>query len=213
MFEIQLSQVSKRFGREWIFRDLDLRVRSSEFSALIGANGSGKSTLLQILAGFVSPAQGQRIYLHQGKPISPESVFQHISICAPYLELIEELSLQEFLEFHFTFKKSRIPINEQIHLLGLWESRNKILMHFSSGMKQRVKLGQAIFADTPALFLDEPCSNLDEKGIALYHQLIQTQTSDRLVVVASNDPIEYSFCHQTISLSDLKSDKKSASYE
>lgn len=213
MFEIQLSQVSKRFGKDWIFRDVNLHLTSGKFMALTGANGSGKSTLLQILAGFVSPAQGQLIYLHQGKQLAPEIVFQYISICAPYLECIEELSLQEFLAFHFTFKKSRIPIEDQIRLLGLWESRNKLLMHFSSGMKQRVKLGQAIFADTPALFLDEPCSNLDEKGIALYHQLIETHTSDRLVVVASNDPIEYSFCHQTISISDLKTDKKSVSYE
>lgn len=213
MFEIQLSQVSKRFGREWIFRDVNLRIVSGTFSALIGANGSGKSTLLQILAGFVSPAQGQRTYLLDGQNLAPESVFHYVSICAPYLELIEELTLREFLDFHFTFKKSRIPIDEQIRLLGLWESRNKILMHFSSGMKQRVKLGQAIFADTPALFLDEPCSNLDENGIALYHQLIQTHTSNRLVVVASNDPTEYSFCQQTTSLSDLKSEKKTASHE
>lgn len=61
-------------------------------------------------------------------------------------------------------------------------------------MKQRVKLAQAIFADTPVLLLDEPCTNLDQQGIDLYTQLIRDYSRDRIVIVASNDEKEYKVC-------------------
>jgi ABC-type multidrug transport system ATPase subunit len=71
-------------------------------------------------------------------------------------------------------------------------------------MKQRVKLAQAIFSDASIILLDEPCSNLDAKGIDLYHSLIKTYCSERLVIVCSNDEVEYSFTNERISVLDYK---------
>jgi ABC-type multidrug transport system ATPase subunit len=71
-------------------------------------------------------------------------------------------------------------------------------------MKQRVKLAQAIFSDTPFLLLDEPCTNLDEAGVKLYNQLINDYCKNRLVIVSSNDEIEYQFCNQRINIVDYK---------
>ncbi len=71
-------------------------------------------------------------------------------------------------------------------------------------MKQRVKLAQCIFSDTAIVLLDEPCTNLDTEGIALYHRLINDHCKDRLVVVSSNDEVEYKFCRQKINISDYK---------
>jgi ABC-type transport system involved in cytochrome c biogenesis ATPase subunit len=67
-----------------------------------------------------------------------------------------------------------------------------------------VKLAQCIFSDTPVVLLDEPCTNLDAAGIELYHRLISTHCKDRLVVVSSNDEVEYHFCKQKINISDYK---------
>ena len=71
-------------------------------------------------------------------------------------------------------------------------------------MKQRVKLAQAIFSDVPVVLLDEPCTNLDEDGIALYRTLINDYCRKRLLIVSSNDIHEYDFCDERIDIKDYK---------
>ena len=65
-------------------------------------------------------------------------------------------------------------------------------------MKQRLKLAQAFFCNSPVLLLDEPTTNLDTDGIALYHRLIKFYAGDKLVIISSNDQHEYDFCEATI---------------
>ncbi len=161
-----------------------------------------------MLTGYLSPSDGQITFYQNQEVLAPESWFKSVSVCAPYLELIEELSLLEFLEYHFTFKKSLISITHIIAFLQMEKMKHKTLSHFSSGMKQRVKLAQAIFSDTPAVFLDEPCTNLDEQGVTLYKKMIAEFTKNRLVVVASNDQQEYDFCSAFINLMEYKKNEQ-----
>ena len=153
-------------------------------------------------------SEGKIFYSNAGKSIASESIFHFISIVAPYLELPEEMTLHEFLRFHASFKPLRTDISndEIISIVGLKKSANKQLRYFSSGMKQRVKLAQAIFSDVPLLLLDEPCSNLDEAGIALYQELIAEHCKEKLIIVSSNEQQEYSFCRETIRMSELRND-------
>lgn len=138
--------------------------------------------------------------------LSAEEVYKYISFCAPYLELVEEMTLQEFLEFHQGFKPflPGTSTDSIIAFIGLTKAVNKQLRYYSSGMKQRVKLAQSIFSDTPVVLLDEPCTNLDEEGIQLYEWLITDYCHDRLVVVSSNDEVEYRFCNNRIQILDFK---------
>ena len=133
-------------------------------------------------------------------------MFNYISICAPYLEVVEEMTLKEFFHFHHGFKPflPNLTIEKIISLLGLEKAVNKQIRYYSSGMKQRVRLAQAIFSDVPAVLLDEPCTNLDAAGISLYHQLINDYCKNRLVIVSSNDEVEYGFCKERINISDYK---------
>lgn len=206
--KISLSDTGKRFNREWIFRRFSYDFYSGNAYAITGNNGSGKSTLLQVIGGAIMASEGMINYEHAGKNITAEKLFEHITIAAPYLELTEEMTLLEFLHFHGSFKPLRADVtpNQIISILGLEKSVNKQLRYFSSGMKQRVKLAQAVFSDVPVLLLDEPCSNLDEAGIALYHQLIQNYCNDKLIIVSSNEPQEYQFCKETIRMSELRND-------
>jgi ABC-type multidrug transport system ATPase subunit len=71
-------------------------------------------------------------------------------------------------------------------------------------MRQRVKLAQAIFSDVPVVLLDEPCTNLDATGIQLYHSLINDYCKKRMVVVSSNDEVEFSFCNERLNINDYK---------
>ena len=211
---ISLSDAGKRFNRDWIFRHVNYIFEEGQSYAIIGPNGSGKSTLLQALSGGMMLNEGKIEFrigsresgVSNSTIISTEKIYNHISICAPYLEVVEEMTLKEFLEFHKGFKPflPGITADSIISTLGLEKAIHKQIRHYSSGMKQRVKLAQCIFSDTAIVLLDEPCTNLDAAGIELYHSLINDYCKKRLVVVSSNDEVEYQFCRHTISLSDYK---------
>ncbi len=202
MTTISLSQAGKRFNKDWIFKDLTFQFEQGQHYALIGNNGSGKSTLLQVIAGYATLSKGSIAW----DPFDTHTIFQQISIAAPYLELIEELTTLEQFEFHAKFKSlnKQLSYPQIIELIGLKNAMDKQIRYFSSGMKQRLKLALAIFSDTPILLLDEPCSNLDKEGYELYHHLIHNYALNKLIIVGSNDPQEYDFCKQQINLMDYK---------
>lgn len=203
--QINLSGAGKRFNREWIFKNVDLQFSSKNSYAVTGPNGSGKSTFLQSIGGLLQLSQG-KIVFSNGEVVTPEKVYQTLSFCAPYLEVLEEMTLFEFLEFHKGFKPFIQQLNEEevATIVDLKHVLHKQIRYYSSGMKQRVKLAQAILSDTQLVLLDEPCSNLDTKGIELYHSLINNYCRERLVLVSSNDEIEYGFCKERISILDYK---------
>ena len=204
--QISLSDIGKRFNRDWVFRKLSSQFIAGENYAITGPNGSGKSTLLQVIAGAVSHSEGTVNYSVNGKVVEGEKAFNHISVAAPYLELIEEMTLVEFLEFHRKFKPllKGVNVDDIISIISLNSSSDKQIRYYSSGMKQRVKLAQAIFSNTPVVLLDEPCTNLDIDGIQLYHQLVNKYCGGRLVIVSSNDQQEYSFCRNIINIEQYK---------
>ena len=204
--KINLVNAGKRFNREWIFRNADLEFNSSNSYAITGPNGSGKSTVLQCIGGMLQLSEGSIQFKTNNNLWSNEEVYKRLSFCAPYLDVIEEMTLIEFLQFHNQFKPfiKNFPIPDIIEEIGLKEATGKQIRYYSSGMKQRVKLAQAIFSDVSVLLLDEPCSNLDLKGIELYHSLIEKYCKDRLVIVCSNDEVEYSFTKQRINVLDYK---------
>lgn len=203
--EITLDNVGRRFNQEWIFRNLSYSFDSSGNYAVLGPNGSGKSTLLSVLLGSLSLSEGN-IYYKEESELSSDAVYSKMSLAAPYLDLIEEFTLQETIDFHFQFKKPHPLVDKKsiLDLLGLGKAQDKALKYFSSGMKQRTKLVLACCADTPVLILDEPTSNLDNQGVDWYHDLIEKFTADRLVIIGSNQQHEYSFCHDYIQITDYK---------
>ena len=198
---ISLKNAGKRYNREWVFRHIDLDLIPGRSYAIIGPNGSGKSTLLQVIAGAIQHTEGTITYWDT-KPV--EAPYQYLSLAAPYIELIEEMTATELLRFHATFKPLTKSIGEILKEIGLEKAANKQIRYFSSGMKQRLKLAQAIFTRVTVLLLDEPTTNLDADGIEVYQQLIQDYTPGKLVVVSSNDKLEYDFCQEIISINDYK---------
>ncbi|MDE3235172.1 MAG: ABC transporter ATP-binding protein [Bacteroidota bacterium] len=202
--QIQLTDAGKRFNRDWIFRHVSYVFESGHSYAITGPNGSGKSTLLQVIAGATQQSEGTVEYTRDNQKLEPEHFHRELTIAAPYLELIEEMTATEFLEFHASFKPLTLPVNEIIGILGMEKAAHKQIRYYSSGMKQRIKLAQAIFSDTPVIMLDEPCTNLDLPGYQLYHQLIENHCSNKLIIVSSNDANEMDFCKEKISIMDFK---------
>ena len=201
---VRLTNTGKRFNREWIFRHFNAELVSGKSYAITGANGSGKSTLLQVIAGSLTYNEGNIQYAVGNVQYPDDEQFKHISIAAPYLELIEEMSANEILSFHRSFKSLLMDNEEILAWVQLQETAKKQIRYYSSGMKQRLKLAMAFFSATPVLLLDEPTTNLDANGIALYHQLIGEFTKDRLVIISSNDRQEYDFCDEMIAMENYK---------
>lgn len=203
---ISLNDAGKRYNREWIFRNLSFEFTAGEAYAITGPNGSGKSTLLQVIAGAVGSSEGKVIYTENGNPVPEQDIYKKIALAAPYLELVEEMTLTEFLLFHQQFKPffSGITTEAAAEAVGLSAARSKQIIHFSSGMKQRLKLAQAFFSNTPVLLLDEPTANLDAAGAAIYHELVNRYCNNRLIIISSNDPQEYGFCTSVLSINDYK---------
>ena len=209
--QIILTNAGKRFNREWIFRNLNYTFSFEKKYAVTGANGSGKSTLLQILSGSLLLNEGNCEWQFQKSAIKTDEVYAHISIAAPYFELIEEMTAKEFLIFHYNFKKyiNNFSPDSILEIVSLSNAADKQIRFFSSGMKQRLKLAQAIFSDVPFILLDEPCTNLDAAGFDLYYALIDIYCKNRLVIISSNDKNEYHFCDEEINIQHYKTAKAS----
>lgn len=198
--EIILQDLGKKYGRQWIFKNLNVSFKTGIPFAVTGPNGSGKTTLLKIISGWLSPTSGTLQYNENGNRILPENLFKKLDFIAPYTELIEELTLKEFLGFHFAFKEIRpgLAIEEFMDLIYLRRHGNKYLRNFSSGMKQRLKLGLGFYGTSPVLLLDEPTSNLDERAKKWYHEEISKIIDKKLIIIASNQQEEFNFAFNKI---------------
>ncbi|MFM7672922.1 MAG: ATP-binding cassette domain-containing protein [Bacteroidota bacterium] len=206
---ISLSNAGKRFNYDWIFRRLDYTFTTGNSYAIVGPNGSGKSTLLQTLAGYSWLSEGTLTAKDMnGNAIADDTLYEQVTIAAPYLEVVDEMTLMEFWQFQEKFHPLLPGVTPALICerlgLGLASAQQKQIRYFSSGMKQRVKLGQAFFSSKPVLLLDEPCTNLDADGIELYHTLLSELSNGKLVVICSNDHNEIRSCTQRIDIRDYK---------
>ena len=202
---ITAENLCKRFNREWIFRNVTYTFQPGTY-AITGPNGSGKSTLLQVLWGQLPPSAGRIQYIEGTTRVPEDEIYKNLIIAAPYIDLIEELTLAEILDFHFSFKKVRggKPPGELMDLMELSHARDKQVGHFSSGMKQRLKLGLALFSDVKLIFLDEPTTNLDKPSTAWYWRNFEQFLPETTVFLASNHESEYPSNAIKINLSDYK---------
>ncbi len=201
--DIIFDNVSKRFIKEWIIKDFSFVFRQNQSIAVTGANGSGKSTLLKLITGIMPHTNGIISYrTASNESISSEAVFRHMSFCSPYQELIEEFTLAELIRFHKSFRtiEGNYKAKDLADLWQLSHAIHKPLHFYSSGMKQRVKVGLAISTQSDVTLLDEPTSNLDEKGIAWYMELVGQALDKRTIIIASNIKEEYTFCQERIIL-------------
>ena len=198
MTQIDCIGISKRFNGDILFRDFTYKFKNTNKYAIIGENSSGKSTLLKIIGGVLSATKGEINYS------SDINQSNQISYSSPEMNLLNEYSIQELFDFHFQFKKPKISIKEQLITSKLIDCKDKKYNTLSSGMINKVKLSLAIFTDSPVLLLDEPCTNFDHENYKWYTQMIDKYCNNQLIIVASNNSYEYSFCNEQINTQHFK---------
>jgi ABC-type multidrug transport system ATPase subunit len=206
LINVELEHIGKKFKTEWIFRNLNAILSPDEPMAIIGPNGSGKSTLMQAIAGIIPINEGEVKYLYQKQPLSEENWHKHLVFTSPYMELIEEFTLKEAVKFHIQFKplSDGLSIDSFLEKLELTAHAHKPIKNFSSGMRQKVKLGFAFFSESSLIFLDEPSANLDQKAFDWYMENVKKMIGKKMILLSSNEPKEYSFCGQHLNILDFK---------
>ena len=173
---------------------------------LAGRNGSVKSTLLKIISGLLSSSKGEVRFESEGNIIPRDQCYQYLSYAAPYFELIEELTLEEYFKFYLKSSKTDSPgeLDKWLHASGLAHESKKQLQNFSSGMKQRVKLSAALMSKKQLVLLDEPSSNLDSDAYEWYRKLLKECSQRSLVIVASNDEQDFTDLKDQIRMENFK---------
>jgi len=206
-YHLSGENITKTFRRRIVFKELDFSFSNIGIWGIAGSNGSGKSTLVKIIAGIISPTKGKINHSIEGKKIISESLHDFIGFVSPYLILYDEFSAEENLIY---FAKIRgINYNkEKIDLLFneflLYDRRNDLLKGYSSGMKQRMKFIFALMHSPKVIILDEPTSNLDAAGKESVYKLIKEQSTDSIIIVASNEENDLSLCQEIIKLEKYK---------
>jgi ABC-type multidrug transport system ATPase subunit len=201
--DLKVNNLGKKYEGNWIFRNINLSVTSGSKVLIKGRNGSGKSTFAKTVSGLILPSEGTVSYAVNGKEIAAEKAYQQIQLVGPYVDLIEDFTLHEFLNFHAKFKPfmEGMKISDVIASGNFQGQEEKYLRHFSSGMKQRVKILLALFTSCPLIILDEPTSNLDEWGVEWYLRLVNDNAKSKTILVCSNSPQqEAAFCTESISM-------------
>ena len=204
---IHINELGKKFINEWIFKGVTLTISPGEKLVILGSNGSGKSTLLQSISSFLIPTKGEVVWKNGNEAIEDDAIYKYLSMASPYMELIEDFTLTEIINHQKQFKPfiNKLSTKEIIELMQLEHAAKKYLKNYSSGMKQRVKLGLAVLADCPVLLLDEPCSNLDANAIVWYQNMIKDFAQHKTILVCSNTvKDEYFFCTNKIEIENFK---------
>jgi ABC-type multidrug transport system ATPase subunit len=199
--EILVQNLSKKFRQEFVILQFNYTFLSGNSYAITGPNGSGKSTLLQLIAQFTLPNTGTV----EMSGIDPEFVYSQLTYAAPYVELIEEYTLSEHLEI--LEKNNYLPASITLDILedfiDLQPGKFKLIKNYSSGMRQKIKLGFALLSERPVLLLDEPTTNFDEQAKNWFFNRLEQQRH-KLIIIASNEAREIEFCQEKIAIQDFK---------
>jgi len=187
---LQIVQAGKRFDKHWIFKGISLELQSGNCLAVLGSNGSGKSTFIKLLSGYLKPSEGALQLKVNQQVVTPNQLYSQVALAAPYAELLDDLTLSDLLKAHAQFMPWRNGLKSEdiVELTLLKGNEGKALKAFSSGMKQRLKLGLAILSQRPLLLLDEPTSNLDASGVQWFRKILSQHIDRRIVVIGTNEP-------------------------
>ncbi|ADH62845.1 heme exporter protein CcmA [Allomeiothermus silvanus DSM 9946] len=173
---LRAEALSKRYGRDWVIRELDFSLAGGEVVALLGPNGAGKTTLLRLLAGLVRPTAGKvSAQAKVGLLANPPAFYRH-------------LSGEENLAYALRLEDRRVDlgaIHQLLEHVGL--PPKKPVLSYSSGMKKRLALARMQLLRPEVWLLDEPEAALDAQGRELLGEIVHQARRGGGVVIATHD--------------------------
>lgn len=208
MNRLVVEGITKRFIRRLLFKELSFSLEGGRSLAITGANGSGKSTLLRILAGVMTPSKGSVRLIENEQEVEASEHPLRVGFVAPYFNVYDGFSARENLAFIAKVRRlnaSAERIDEVLSFISLYNRSNDLVKTYSSGMKQRLKLGVSMLTKPPLLLLDEPTTTLDLPGKEIVRNLMRQQVEGQgLLIMATNNPEEVSWCDRAIAIEDFR---------
>lgn len=206
-YSVLAENLNKSFGRRLIFTNLNFHFSDSGIFGITGPNGSGKSTLVKIIAGVNTATNGKIIHQNKGEKIIPEKLHNYIGFVSPYLFLYDEFTAWENLSYTADIRQIKFNTERVEYLLNeflLYNRKNDAVKTYSSGMKQRLKFIFALMHQPRLIILDEPTSNLDDKGKESVYKIIEEEGKTNIVLVASNEKQDLALCNSSLAIEDYK---------
>jgi len=204
-YSLHIKNLSKHFGSRDILHNISFSFEKGSLG-IAGPNGSGKSTLLKCLAGLLSPNSGDLSWYQNEQLMDDGALKENLGYAAPYINLYDELSCRENLEFLLKLRGSNTITQTATAALKrtvVGELAEQPFGTLSTGQRQRMRLAAALVHDPDVLFLDEPGANLDEKGRKMIERLVaEFREAGKLVIIASNNPEELALCDKVYSVED-----------
>jgi ABC-2 type transport system ATP-binding protein len=203
---VQADQLSVRYGKNVALNNVSA-VFPPGAVGLLGPNGAGKSTLLKSLMGFLVPEQGSMKVLGLDVKTSPLEIRERIGYMPESDSHIPGMNAVSFVAY--CGQLSGLPAvdamqraHEVLYYVGLGEARYRNLETYSTGMKQRIKLAQAIVHDPDLLFLDEPTNGMDPKGrdemLELIHDLAHNKNVNLILSSHLLPDVEFTCDHVVV---------------
>ena len=188
---IQLTNISKTFGKQTVLQPLTMGFEEGMIHGIIGRNGSGKTVLMKMILGILQPTTGTVIVGDKriGKDVDfPESAVEIIETIEfiPYMSAYQNLADIAAMRGNL----SKTQIKEVLEMVGLGNVGRKHVSKFSMGMRQRLAIAQAVMESPKLLILDEPMNGMDEKGVEEMRRLILARKAAGTTIILSSHNIE-----------------------
>lgn len=187
---IEVSHLTKRFGKIVAVNNLSFRIEKGQILGLLGPNGAGKSTTMNILTGYLSATEGKVLIDGVDILTNPIEAKKKIGYLPEMPPLYSEMTVTEYLRFICNLKgvKKYIPehIDEICKLVKIEHVNKRLIKNLSKGYRQRVGLAQSLINSPQMLVLDEPTVGLDPKEIIEIRNLIKFIGRDHTVILSSH---------------------------
>ncbi len=188
---LDVSGVSKRYGRREVLREITFSAEKGEIIALLGRNGTGKSTLMNMITGYLCQTGGKIAVCGDDTLESPMKARAHIGYLPEQPPLYPDMTVWEYLHYcaqlrGMSRKQQKLEAERVIELTGLNEYASRLSGRLSKGYRQRLGVAQALLPHPSLLILDEPGSGLDPLQMVQMRDVIRRAGEESTVLLSSH---------------------------
>ncbi|MEW5734982.1 MAG: ABC transporter ATP-binding protein [Thermodesulfobacteriota bacterium] len=200
---IELSHLTKHYGKVRAVHDLNLKVGRGEIFGFIGPNGAGKTTTIKMMGGLIRPTAGRVSVGGADLAREPEKAKKIIGFIPDRPFLYDKLTGMEFLRFTADLygspgKDFPEKAAEWLTVFSIYDWGNELIESYSHGMKQRLIMCAALIHDPEVLVVDEPMVGLDPRAIRLVKDLLRGLADKGVTLFLSTHTLEVAqnLCHR-----------------